>query len=89
MTDKKFAYVLLKYPFYEGSTILMVSSSHDEIILNFTREFRKLDRGYGLQVKQYEFGKLYSTIIESGKTIRHIEKEYDGNIKDFDKIIGR
>ena len=83
MTDNQYAYILSRYPFYEGSTILMVSSSCDEIILHFTREFRKLDKGYGLEVKRYEFGKLYSKAIDSGKTLRLIERDYDGKIKEF------
>lgn len=82
MTDNQYAYILSRYPFYEGSTVLMVSSSHDEIMLHFTREFRKLNKGYGLKVKRYEFGKLYSTIA-SGKTLRLVERDYDGKIKEL------
>lgn len=77
---QRYAYILSRYPFYEGSTILMVSASCDEIITYFTREMRKLPDNYGLQVERFEFGKLYERGY--GKSIRHIERE-DGRIKDL------
>lgn len=80
---QQFAYILSRYPFYEGHTILMVSASCDEIITYFTREMRKLPNGYGLQVECFEFGKLYEKGY--GKSIRHIERE-DGKIRDLKEM---
>ena len=82
MTEKRYCYVLEKYPFYEGGEILMVSASCDEITTHFIRESRKLSNGYGLIVKRYEFGKLYNNIDVRAKSIRWIEKE-DGKIRDL------
>lgn len=82
MTEKRYCYVLEKYPFYEGGEILMVSASCDEITTHFIREFRKLNDGYGLIVKKYEFGKLYDDINDRARSIRWIEKE-DGKIRDL------
>lgn len=81
MTDNQYVYILSRYPFYEGESVLMVSSSYDEIISHFTREFRKLESGYGLVVSQYEFGKLYDK--DYPKTIRHIERNYNGKIEEL------
>lgn len=80
----KYCYVLEKYPFYEGSEVLMVSASCDEITTHFIREFRKLNDGYGLVVTRYEFGKLYDDINDRARTIRWIEKK-DGKIIDLKK----
>lgn len=80
----KYCYVLEKYPFYEGSEVLMVSASCDEITTHFIREFRKLNDGYGLIVTRYEFGKLYDDINDRARTIRWIEKK-DGKIIDLKK----
>ena len=84
MSEKRYCYVLEKYPFYEGSEILMVSASCDEITTHFIKEFRKLNDGYGLIVTIYEFGKLYDNIINRANSIRWIEKE-DGKIRDLKK----
>ena len=81
MTEKQFAYVLEKYPFYEGNEVLMISSSIDEITTYFIRELRKLEDNYGLQISKYEFGKLYKG-LDYAESIRHIEKE-DGKIRDL------
>lgn len=77
VTEKQYCYILLKYHFYDCKKVLMVSSSHDEIITYFTRELRKLRNDEGLTVSRYEFGK-YNT----EKHIRWVERE-DGKIKDL------
>lgn len=83
MTEKQFAYVLEKYPFYEGYEILMISSSIDEITTHFIRELRQLPNHYGLQISKYEFGRLYGG-LDYVETIKHIERE-NGKIKDLKK----
>ena len=80
MIEKRYCYILEKYPFYEGSKILMISASCDEITTHFIKEFRKLNDGYGLIVTRYEFG----NIINRANSIRWIEKE-DGKIRDLKK----
>lgn len=84
MTEKQFAYILDKYPFYEAHEILMISSSIDEITTYFIRELRQLPNHYGLQISKYEFGRLYGG-LDYAETIRHVEKE-NGKIKDLKRL---
>lgn len=78
MTEKRYVYVLEKYPFYESTEILMISLSCDEILTEFVNELMKLSDYYGLHITKFELGKSYSK--DYAKTIIHIEKE-DGEIK--------
>ena len=74
-----FVYVLKKYPFYEGSTILMISEDYDEVREYFDELEKK--GGYVFEIVKYELGKKYTSIIDSGKTIIHFKIDYDGNVK--------
>lgn len=83
MTEKQYTYILSQYPFYEGEEILMISSSYDEITTHYIRVLRKLEKGYGLIIRKYEYGKQYDNIKERPENIRWIEKEYGGKVKNI------
>lgn len=78
MREQRFVYVLKKYPFYEGSTILMISEDYDKVREYFDELEKK--RGYGFYIAKYELGKRYTSIIDSGETIIHYKIDYDGEV---------
>ena len=51
MSEKRFIYILEKYPFFEGSRILFVSDSFERTLA----EFEKIEKeqGYGYIIKKY------------------------------------
>lgn len=73
----EYCYILAKYHFYDCDKILLISSSYDEIMMYFFREFRKFNNNEGLAITRYKFGKY-----DTEKHIKWIEKE-DNKIREI------
>lgn len=77
--EKHYIYILEEYPFYEGSTILIVSDRYIDVKTTFDNIANK--KGYGYHITKYELGVYY----EEGKSqdMDWIEIDDEGKIKDI------
>lgn len=82
-------YVLEKYPFYEGGTIIMVSADLEKVKDCFKEIVDLKKEGYGYYIKKYELGKKYSW-SDYPDTIIWVEVDYDDKLKIIhnDKLVG-
>ena len=81
----KIFYILEKYPFYEGSDIIMISDDYDKVKKLFDKLVESSKTGYGYHISEYECGKDYTSYKARCKVQRPdwIEIDYDGNKRDI------
>lgn len=72
-------YVFRKYPFYEGSYPVIISFDYQKVKEAFDNE--KKEEGYGYYIKKIPLNTPLQ--FTSGKTIEHIEIDYDGEVREW------
>lgn len=80
MMNEKEIYIFGKYPFFEGGYPLFMSFDYENVKEAFDNE--KKETGYGYYIRKYSLNTPLQ--IGSGKTIEHIEIDYDGQVKEFE-----
>lgn len=79
MMSEKEIYIFGKYPFFEGGYPLFMSLDYENVKEAFDNEKKK--EGYGYYIKKYSLNTPLQ--FSSGRTIEHIEIEYDGEVREW------
>lgn len=80
MMNEKEIYIFGKYPFYDGGYPLFMSFDYEKVKEAFDNEKKEI--GYGYYIRKYSLNTPLQ--LASGKTIEHIEIDYDGQVKEFE-----
>lgn len=87
MTEKRFIYILEKYPFYEGGRILFVSDNLERTLTEYEKIIKK--QGYGYVITKYPLN-VFCDDYRFGETIKHQEFRedvlYEWNGEDWTKL---
>lgn len=75
MSEKQFIYILEKYPFYEGSSILLVSNNLEKTLAEYEKIEKK--QGYGYMITKYLLN-VFCDDYQFGEIIKHQEFRADG-----------
>ena len=78
MSEKEI-YIFEKYPFFEDGYPLFMSVDYEKVKEAFDNE--KKEEGYGYYIKKYSLNTPLQ--FSSGKTIEHIEIDYDGKVREW------
>lgn len=77
--NEKEIYIFGTYPFYDGGYPLFMSFDYEKVKKAFDNEKKKT--GYGYYIRKYSLN--IPLQFASGKTIEHIEIDYDGEIREW------
>ena len=73
--EKRFIYILKKYPFYEGSRTLFVSDNLEKTLAEYEKIEKK--QGYGYTIEKYPLN-MFSDDYHFGETVKHQEFRENG-----------
>ena len=80
----QFIYLFSKYIFYESTKIIMISTDYSKIE-DYYNIFT-FEKGNGYKIERYRLDVPYSCSDCRAKTLKWIEVDYDGSVRDFMKI---